>query len=633
MNAARKRQKVASACERCRRRKLGCDRERPCQLCVRAGAECVPRDPGAPDPAPATAKRPADAEPSQSSANLHSEPSAQSTSDDLVLPESSIVDLTSLVLSKMSLGSALGQDTSALPGGNKILNWESLGRRHWRQIVGLQLPDDAILSQFVDKFFASVDWFMMSSHVVYHEENFMWLTMLLVALGAHYTALAQPPGESQMELKKLSTQILDEIEAKFLRFMGCATLEAVQISVLLGSFLLFNGRPNVGLAISAAGVKIAQIINLHRETLWRDCSEVEKEARRRTWWTLEVFDKYFAIAFGRPCIVDDSDCNVSMISQIGAAAPNTNLLFHKWKFRLYRIMGQFLGRRRQISRTSTVQSIDGELSQWKSHLPSQLCIESYEDIQPNQEPSTSQMQAIALQLTYDNLQIILHRTVAFSQGSKIQNTPESLFSLRHLMDAALRTSNLHRFPNSLHAMRRTHANMHIGITLFTAGIVFCIVCLARPLSSTSQQAKSGVMHIIRACKDSANPQNLGSRQSIAVLERLVAAVLQHENQLITGSPKTALPFESSTANVPPAIQNENRQPISTEDSSQPESISASEFIPITAATTSGPEVAPSAALDGLNWDGSLSVLMDSGLADASQMWLWTQDEEENPFSQ
>ncbi len=65
------------------------------------------------------------------------------------------------VLSKMSLNSPLNQDTSALPGGNKLLNWESLGRRHWRQIVGLQLPDDATLGQFVDKFFVSVDWFMM----------------------------------------------------------------------------------------------------------------------------------------------------------------------------------------------------------------------------------------------------------------------------------------------------------------------------------------------------------------------------------------------------------------------------------------------------------------------------------------
>lgn len=252
-----------------------------------------------------------------------------------------------------------------------------------------------------------------------------------------------------------------------------------------------------------------------------------------------------------------------MITSVGPVTASntggdTTLLFHQWKFRLYRIMGQFLGRRRQVNRTATVQSIHEELTQWRHQLPSQLRIESYQDSLAGQEGSIPQMQAIALQLTYDNLHIILHRTVAFGQGSKIQTTPEGLSSLHHLMDAALRTSNLHRFPNSLHAMRRTHATMHIGITLFTAGIVLCIVCLSQPLSNTSQNAKSGVMHIIRACKDSANPQNVGSRQSIAVLERLVAVVLQHENQLITGGAAATFPMSNTndidTQNIPQTNQ-------------------------------------------------------------------------------
>lgn len=354
--------------------------------------------------------------------------------------------------------------------------------------------------------------------------------------------------------------------------------------------------------------------------------------------------------------MDDSDCNVGMISRVrpdapGETAADTNLLFHQWKFRLYRIMGQFLGRRRQMNQVSTVQSIHDELSQWRNQLPNQLRIESYTDIQPDAEPSTPQMQAIALQLTYDNLQIILHRTVAFGQGSKIQTTPEGLFSLRHLVDAALQTSNLHRFPNALHAMRRTHANMHIGITLFTAGILLCIVCLSQPLSSTSQQAKGGVMHIIRACKDSANPQNVGSRQSIAVLERLVAVVLQHENQLITGSPEATLPVDEVVAHTDPVSQNATMaEPAPSSkynsaskskklliytlvlaDNNQPGlDISNNQAIPVTTATASDLEQAPS-TLDGLDWDGSLSVLMDSGLADASQMWLWAQNEDEYSF--
>ncbi|KAM3460709.1 hypothetical protein BB8028_0002g15170 [Beauveria bassiana] len=652
MNAPRKRQKVASACERCRKRKLGCDRERPCQLCVRAGAECVSRDPGSQNPAPSSSKRAAaDTEHAPPSTGLGNNAGARSSGGDLLLPESSIVDLTALVLSKMSLDSSPSQDTSALPGGNKILDWQPPRRRHWRQIVGLQLPNDATLSQFVDKFFVSVDWFMMlleeslfrerysllleSSHVVHHEENYLWLTMIVVALGAHYSSLSEAPGQSQADLKKLATDIMGQIEAKFLELMGCATLEAVQISVLLGSFLLFNGRPNIGLAISAAGVKIAQVINLHRESLWRDCSAVEREARRRTWWTLEVFDKYFAIAFGRPCIVDDTDCNVGMISQVGPAHSNTsvdgNLPFHNCKFRLYRIMGQFLGRRRQMDQKSTVQSIHEELTHWRNQLPNRLRIESYRDMPPGQELPIPQMQAIALQLTYDNLQIVLHRTVAFGQGSKVQNTPEGLFSLRHLMKAALRTSDLHAFPNSLHAMRRTHASMHIGITLFTAGIVLCIAALSQPLSDTSQKAKSGVMHIIRACKDSADPQNVGSRQSIAVLERLVTVVLQHENQLITGSAAVADPSDTGETQTAPVVGQSMSEiesaPTDLTQSHHGVGASQNEFGLDIATTMPGAEPTQGATLDGLDWDGSLSVLMDSGLADASQMWLWQEEEE------
>lgn len=115
--------------------------------------------------------------------------------------------------------------------------------------------------------------------------------MLVVALGAHYTSLSQTPLSSDSDLKRMSVEIMAQIESRFLQFMGCATVEAVQISILLGSYLLFSGKPNVGMAVSGAGVKIAQVINLHRENLWRDCSPAEKETRRRTWWALEVYDK------------------------------------------------------------------------------------------------------------------------------------------------------------------------------------------------------------------------------------------------------------------------------------------------------------------------------------------------------
>lgn len=130
-----------------------------------------------------------------------------------------------------------------------------------------------------------------SEQVSYHEENFLWLSMLVVGLGAHYSSISPSAEQTDLNLQQLSQTLLTSIELRYLQIIGCSTLEAVQICVLLGSFHLFNGRPNAALGILGSGVKIAQIIGLHRESMWRGVSSVAREVRRRTWWALEVFDK------------------------------------------------------------------------------------------------------------------------------------------------------------------------------------------------------------------------------------------------------------------------------------------------------------------------------------------------------
>lgn len=116
--------------------------------------------------------------------------------------------------------------------------------------------------------------------------------MLVTGLGAHYSSLSPSADYDGPDLQNLSATLLTSIEFRFLQLIGCPTLETVQICVLLGSYYLFNGRPNTALGIIGSGVKIAQVIGLHRESLWKDTSEAVKETKRRTWWTLEVFDKY-----------------------------------------------------------------------------------------------------------------------------------------------------------------------------------------------------------------------------------------------------------------------------------------------------------------------------------------------------
>ncbi|QMW30613.1 hypothetical protein G4B84_005994 [Aspergillus flavus NRRL3357] len=634
MDPARKRQKVSSACERCRKRKLGCDQQRPCQLCLRAGATCVPRgelvaraSPTSPIAAPVEQRRaPGERQ------NAPVRPNDRQTA---VLPELNIVDLSTRMFLRDEQHQTLGYDTSALPGGKKTYSPLLSSPIPWRDGIGIQLPPLQILDELVTQFFDSVDWFMMvfhegsfrqryaslitSAYVAGPDNNFLWLLMLVLALGAHYSSLREPLDEHHRNLSVLSETLLTQIEYRFLQIIGCPNVEAVQVCVLLGSFHLFNGRPTVGMGVLGSGIKIAQVIGLHREAMWHNLSEVARESRRRSWWALEVFDK------------------------------------------LYRIMGPFLGRRLQSNRLETVRAIHGQLVAWERELPDSLRLEKYGESGSSGDAPLIQLAALALQLTYDNLRIILHRSVAFGDighevglAGRVVETESTAFSRQQLLESALRTSELYRYSHLLQASRRTHAVMHIGICLFTSGVVLCALSLMEPLSITSQKAKAGIMQIIRLQKESVSNQHVLSLQSVRILEDLVNVVMQAEQRTILGGPipasisqpkgrakrvadneytgisqsQTNMNENSGGANTTTQASLTPLQEVFANHTQQPPNQMA-----VPTSDTSASAWQDAGALDhimpaldstaGFSWDGNISSLVESGLADASQLWLWS----------
>lgn len=210
-------------------------------------------------------------------------------------------------------------------------------------------------------------------------------------------------------------------------------------------------------------------------------------------------------------------------------------------------MGPFLGRRSQANRLETVRNLHDQLLSWERRLPSSLRLQTFKDDVPSGSPPLRQLQALSLQLTYDNLQIILHRSVAFGDssdgvnyGGAADRIQGSSFHREELLHAALRTSELGHYNFLLQACRKTHAVMHVGICLFTAGVVLCAISLSQPLSVASQKAKKGIMAILRLHRDSFSDQHLLSSQSVRILEDSVAAVMQFEQQLILGNPQPNL---------------------------------------------------------------------------------------------
>ncbi|KAF5674652.1 hypothetical protein FCIRC_7717 [Fusarium circinatum] len=657
-SSVRKRQKVSSACERCRKRKLGCDAERPCVHCIRAGAQCIPR-----------ASAPRDIAESSSEQTRYAESPGSP-----ILPESSIVDLSTLIIRGNGPNQDLRHDTSSLPGGTKLLETNTtLSAKHWRNVVGVELPEDHIIEDLVDSFFSSVNWFMMVFHedtfrrryadmlqqtqIKYQDTTFYWTWLLVVALGAHYAALKDPDDQTSPQYRQLSRDLIAVIEARFLQIIGCQTVETVQICILLGSFIFYT-RPTTGLGICGMGVKIAQVIGLHRESFWKETTQLAREVKRRTWWTLEVFDKYAAVAFGRPCIIDDSDCQVEMISDIDSdglvhVPARPLILYHQHKFRLYRIMGAFLGRKRQRNNFESVETIHQRMLQWRQELPSVLTLKGQESSMDTGVVKPTEIHALSLQLTYDNLQIILHRTAVFNNTSDISAISlKSSTSLQQIFTSAMDTSELFRHPHILDACRRTHADVHVGMTLFTAGVVLCAICLSQPLTEMGSRAKTGVMHITRMCRETTAGLYSGqlvSEQSLGIIDSLVQVMLRRETDMITGrtsypglndgstkgdtvssirgssrTSRAIAPKPSITATglseprnerVLEPIQEVFRQHISTPptgSNSEPQRIVRGSL-----GSDGHPE-----AMGTFNWDGDMSALVDSGLVDASQLWLW-----------
>lgn len=133
-------------------------------------------------------------------------------------------------------------------------------------------------------------------------------------------------------------------------------------------------------------------------------------------------------------------------------------------------MGPFLGIRLQRNRLETVKTLHDQLVTWEKQVPDSLRLASYEsDVAPEPwDPPLLQLGALALQLSYNNLQIILHRSVAFENtsqefdlGGGESGTESATFSRQQLLESALRTSEVHRYSKNTFCNASWSLSVHV----------------------------------------------------------------------------------------------------------------------------------------------------------------------------
>lgn len=228
--------------------------------------------------------------------------------------------------------------------------------------------------------------------------------------------------------------------------------------------------------------------------------------------------------------------------------------YQRCKFELYTIASSIIGSIYNLDSPKSgdvrhqAAAINTKLVDWFERLPAELKLKNNSDVHTNNLSSTElevyrlfELQALVLQLAYDNVQIILHRPFLRYNGQLTmspnprspENRPTSFDQCKH---CARRTcSILPQYAPVLLAAKNTHAVAYIAMQNFTAGVTLGMVALSDPGSAQSQDAKKGVANSISLQKNLAESSIVPS-QTVKVLEGLFHLIFQREMRAFLDGP-------------------------------------------------------------------------------------------------
>ncbi|XHG03409.1 hypothetical protein AWENTII_006717 [Aspergillus wentii] len=465
------------------------------------------------------------------------------------------------------------------------------------KILGRPLPSMDRMRELLEYYFDAVHWFSLAIYEPKFRRKFdsladgfanpsqkPFLVLLATMLGMSSWYRSQrsgiDSGEQKEEWKKLSSGLLSLAETHVLELMDHHSITAAQAFILLGSHNVYHGRPNLAFSLLGATIKISQALGLHREPLRGEVEDIEE--RKRVWWTIYTWDRFASITYGRPLGINDKDCNVSMPldvlenpSFVSTETESQSICYSAYQRELnelYLIASPALepvfGSRASSEKhwsgdmyVSLIKTVTSQLHRWRHRLPRHLVLDLEKDFSPGGTLSSRAhvLQALALQLTFDNLCVVLHRPFLAQQVDhlsatqdtpsdhagestpiNVNNTSSSEQDLRSKAlssrlnsdpwwSAAVRTARVTDLPILAQLATDSHLVAFLAINLFNAAIVLSIIAISDPLSDTAQVMKRTITRIFRL-QDLLGKRSTLSKQSTSVLKNVINMLLTRESQ-------------------------------------------------------------------------------------------------------
>jgi hypothetical protein len=213
------------------------------------------------------------------------------------------------------------------------------------------------------------------------------------------------------------------------------------------------------------------------------------------------------------------------------------------------------------------KKMNQKLGEWRQALPTHLAFDLDHDVElyAPTELKIHRLQALSLQLTFDNITIVLHRPflaqqvdfLAKTNPSSVQTqgsgtlhrqhstplhtvsmdsssdtaSPAPMPSAEYWWGAAIRTSRITGLPQLAQLATDSHLVAFLAINLFNSAIVMVVCALSDILSDRAQEAKRYITRIFRL------QELLGKRstlpmQSSNVLRDVVRMLLHQEEEVM-----------------------------------------------------------------------------------------------------
>ncbi|KAH8810817.1 fungal-specific transcription factor domain-containing protein [Xylogone sp. PMI_703] len=192
------------------------------------------------------------------------------------------------------------------------------------------LPEKEVADSLVDAYFDQVH----SNYLLFHRGTFKlryesiwadkkqiqdieigWLCCVFMILVFGAQVLEQYDIERSIYLQK---RYLGLVQSRADQLIMTTNLTNIQALLLLQLHQHNASERNAAWMLLGCATRMAMSLGMHREGATGGFDSIEKEVRKRVWWTIYTFEKSLGLILGRPSSIDDAEVNISL--------PNETLL-------------------------------------------------------------------------------------------------------------------------------------------------------------------------------------------------------------------------------------------------------------------------------------------------------------------